>query len=104
MENVTGKKGKQIEIADPFARRLIGKYLDNRKEDIGKLQQALVDSDFETIKVTGHNLYGSGAAYGLDDISFIGAGIEIAAEAKDGPRIECLIGEMKDFLRKLKVF
>ena len=103
MENVSGKKGKPIEIADPFARRLIGKYLDNRKDDIGKLQQALANSDFETIKVTGHNLYGSGAAYGLDDISFIGADIEIAAKAKDGPQIECLIGEMKDFLRKLKV-
>jgi len=104
MDNATSKRGKPIEIADPFARKLIGKYLDNRKCDIGKLQQALADSDFETIKVTGHNLYGSGAAYGLDHISFIGADIEIAAEAKDGPRIEQLIGEMTDFLRKMNVF
>lgn len=103
MDEVTSNNGKPIEIADPFARRLVGKYLDNRKGDIEKLQKALADSDFETIKVTGHNLYGSGAAYGLDSISFIGADIENAAEAEDGPRIEQLIGEMTDFLRKLKV-
>jgi len=104
MDEMSSKKGSPIEIADPFARRLVGKYLDNRKGDIDKLQKALADSDFETIKVTGHNLYGSGAAYGLDPISFMGADIENAAEAKDGARIEELIDEMTDFLRKLKVF
>lgn len=103
MENVIEKKGKPIEIADPFARRLIGKYLSHRKDDISKLQNALADSDFETIRITGHNLYGSGSAYGLDDISFIGASIEKAADDKDGPRIEGLIDDLTNFLHKLRV-
>ncbi|MDH3616555.1 MAG: Hpt domain-containing protein [Gammaproteobacteria bacterium] len=100
---VNSESGKPIEIADPFARRLIGKYLDHRKDDIGKLKSALEDSDFETIRITGHNLYGSGAAYGLDDISWLGESIEHAADARDGPQIERLIGELTDFLRKLRV-
>lgn len=104
MQDVTSRKAKPIEIADPFARRLIGKYLDNRKDDIVKLQRALADSDFETIRVTGHNLYGSGSAYGLDDISWFGASIEEAANASDGPQIERLIREMTDFLHKLRVY
>jgi len=103
MDNVTDRKGKPIEIADPFARRLIGRYLSHRKDDISKLQSALADSDFETIRVTGHNLYGSGSAYGLDDISYIGASIEKAADEMDGPRIEGLIGDLTDFLHKLRV-
>lgn len=103
MEKVDSKKGKAIEIADPFARRLIGKYLDHRKDDIDKLKRALAASDFETIRVTGHNLYGSGAAYGLDEISWLGASFEKAADEKDGPRVERLIGELADFLRKLRV-
>ena len=103
MENVSSKKGKPIEIADPFARRLIGKYLENRKDDIGKLTAALADSDFETIRITGHNLYGSGAAYGLEDISFIGASIEHAAHLRDVPKINKSIGELEAFLKNLKV-
>ncbi|MGI9236656.1 MAG: Hpt domain-containing protein [Woeseiaceae bacterium] len=103
MDNEIDGKGKPIEITDPFARRLIGKYLDNRRDDIDKLTNALAASDFETIRVTGHNLYGSGAAYGLDDISWIGASIENAADQQDVPKIELSIGELKAFLQKLKV-
>jgi len=103
MNNVTEKKGKPIEISDPFARRLIGKYLRHRQDDIGKLQSALADADFETIRITGHNLYGSGSAYGLDDISWLGASIEKAADEKDAQGIERLINELKAFLGKLRV-
>ncbi len=103
MTNVTGGPGKPIEITDPFARRLIGKYLDNRKDDIGKLTQALADSNFDAIRVTGHNLYGSGAAYGLDHISWIGASIEKAADAKDISGVEQAIDELKLFLQRLRV-
>jgi len=103
MENVTDKKGKPIEITDPFARRLIDKYLSHRKDDIDKLKRALADSDFETIRITGHNLYGSGSAYGLDDISWLGASIENAADAQDEEQLERLFDEMTDFLKKLRV-
>ena len=89
-------------INDPFARRLIGKYLANRNEDIGKLTRALADDDFETIRITGHNLYGSGATYGLDRVSTLGASIEKAASDKDGPLIEQLIAEMREFLENMK--
>ena len=97
------EKSKPIEIADPFARRLIGKYIDKRNEDVDRLTRALAESDFETIRTTGHNLSGSGAAYGLDDISTLGASIECAAIDKDGPRIERLIDEMIAFLRELTI-
>ncbi len=101
---VNDKQGKPIEIEDPFARRLMGKYLGHRKDDVDKLRTALAASDFDTIRITGHNLYGSGAAYGLDDISWLGASIERAAESKDVPDTERLIGELELFLRKLNVY
>lgn len=100
---VAGNEEKPIEIADPFARQLVGQYLQNRKADIKKLKVALSKADFEAIRTTGHNLYGSGAAYGIDDISFIGASIEKAADSSDADRIEQLIGELCDLLKRLKV-
>lgn len=98
---MAGRQDKPIEIADPFARKLVGKYLENRKDDIKKLSSALDSGDYETMRVTGHNLYGSGAAYGLDDISWIGAGIESAAQSADKEKLERLIGELRDFLARM---
>lgn len=96
-------KGKTLEIADPFARRLVGKYLENRNDDIARLTTALCCADFETIRITGHNLFGSGAAYGFEDISTMGAGIESAATNRDVPEIERLIGDLQELLRKVTV-
>lgn len=100
---MTGNRNKPIEIPDPFARQLVGQYLKNRKGDVKKLSTALTNRDFATIRTTGHNLYGSGAAYGIDDISFIGASIENAADSSDVQRIERLIGELDGLLKQLKV-
>lgn len=94
---------KTMEINDPFARKLVGDYLENRRADIAKLTQALLDSDFESIRVTGHNLFGSGAAYGFEAISEMGAGIESAAEARDVSGIERRIADLQALLRQVKV-
>jgi HPt (histidine-containing phosphotransfer) domain-containing protein len=100
---VTVEKVVPIEIADPFARKLVGQYLQNREGDIGKLQDALRRDDFETIGVTGHNLYGSGSAYGLDEVSRIGANLEKAAEQHDGAGVARLVKELAEFLRTVEV-
>lgn len=100
---MTVKKVMPIEIADPFARKLVGRYLENREGDIGKLQDALHRDDFETIRVTGHNLYGSGSAYGLDEISRIGANLEKAADRRDKVGVSRLIDEITSYLRTLEV-
>lgn len=92
-----------IEITDPFARRLVGQYLDHRQEDIGKLTEALEASDFETIRITGHNLFGSGAAYGLEDISDLGRKLESAADAGDAAKIRRHIEELTHFLGNLQI-
>ena len=100
---MTVEKVVPIEIADPFARKLVGQYLQNREGDIGKLQDALRRDDFETIRVTGHNLYGSGSAYGLDEVSRIGANLEQAAEQQDSTGVARLVGELAEFLRTVEV-
>ena len=81
----------------------MARYLKRRESDVPELRRALESSDFETIRTTGHNLFGSGGAYGLDEISALGQRIELAAENRDGPRIEALIGHLECFLRGVKV-
>jgi HPt (histidine-containing phosphotransfer) domain-containing protein len=97
------KSDKPIDIADPFARQLMARYLERRESDIDLLRHALDSADFEKIRITGHNLFGSGAAYGLEEISRLGENIEIAAEGRDTAAIERLIGDFERFLKDLKL-
>lgn len=81
----------------------MARYLERRVTDIERLQSALDSSDFETIRITGHNLFGSGAAYGLTEISSLGRCIEEAAENADADRIRALIGDFERFLKDLEL-
>ena len=94
---------RPIDISDPFARQLMARYLERRDSDVGRLRDALRETEFETIRVTGHNLFGSGSAYGLDEISRLGERIEKAAERKDAGGIERLIADLETYLRDLKI-
>ena len=81
----------------------MARYLERRSADIEKLRVALDAGDFETIRTTGHNLYGSGATYGLEPISDLGRRIEAAAEARDAGGIEKLIADLQRFLGALNL-
>lgn len=96
---MTNEREKSIEVADPFARQLMARYLKRREKDLELLDQALADSNFETIERTGHNLSGSGSAYGLDAVSRIGRGIEEAAKRSDAARTRRLLDELAAFVR-----
>jgi HPt (histidine-containing phosphotransfer) domain-containing protein len=92
-----------IEVADPFARRLLSQYLERRRSDLGRLRSALAAADFASIQLTGHNLFGSGAAYGLDKVSTIGARLEQAAKSEQSDRIAMLIDELEQFLNNVTI-
>ena len=62
---------------------LIPGFLDNRQKDIQKLESALQENDFETLRSIGHNLKGVGGGYGFSDITEMGAEIEVGARAND---------------------
>ena len=92
-----------IEIADPFARRLLSQYLDRRKTDLSRLRAALNAADFSSIERTGHNLFGSGAAYGLDKISALGARLEKAAKAADADSIAGVLDDLEQFVNTVTI-
>jgi len=58
---------------------LIPGFLENRQQDLQKLEQALAEQDFETLGSIGHNLKGVGGGYGFHDMTLIGAAIEKSA-------------------------
>lgn len=66
---------------DPAIRMLLPDYVANRRADLELMQRALEDKDAATLRRLGHNLKGSGAAYGLPPVSALGRRIETAALA-----------------------
>lgn len=95
--------GNRVDTADPFAKRLLAHYLGRREADLEFFRAALLKDDFDSIRIRGHNLYGSGGAYGFTRITELGEQIELAATNKNHADIEALIALLETYLRELKI-
>ena len=100
---MTTRDDNRVVINDPFARRLMVRYLENRKDDIDAMRSALEIGDFDAIRNKGHNLFGSGSAYGLDAVSELGAALEKTAKKKNSEDIAQLIEKLEAFVSKVRV-
>lgn len=100
---MSSNSDSSIDVTDPFARRLLAKYLERREADLEKLRSALSQNDYSRIERTGHNLFGSGAAYGLAPISELGADLEQAAKDRDSARIATVVDSLEAFVRRVSI-
>lgn len=83
---------------DPFAEQLKSRYLERRRADLKALPKALQGKDFAAIRLAGHNMYGSGSAYGFDAVTSIGQRLESAAIARNEQEVGLLIAELENFI------
>lgn len=88
---------------DPLLQPLIPEYLSNRRKDVEQLAEALGRGDFGVLRKIGHNMSGSGGAYGLPPISILGKRIEDAALAKDSEGIRAAVADLGAFLDAVKL-
>ena len=89
------------ENGDPFVEELLPGYLARRREELPRLKSAVDDRDYHTLRIIGHNLHGSGAAYGLPRISEFGRDLESAAHGQDDAGARAVIDAMGAFLDTL---
>lgn len=82
---------------------LIPEYLDGRHKDVESIRAALADGDFETVRILGHNMKGTGGGYGFDAITTIGAAIQDAAVNGNADELEQLAGELADYLGRIEI-
>jgi HPt (histidine-containing phosphotransfer) domain-containing protein len=88
---------------DPDIADLIPGYLEKRREDIAAMLTALERGDFETVRILGHSMKGSGGGYGFDAISDIGAGLEQAAKIKHSHEIREQVSALSSYLDRVEV-
>jgi HPt (histidine-containing phosphotransfer) domain-containing protein len=78
---------------------LLPQYFALCRRDLEHIRKALQDGNLDDIRIVGHNLKGSGGAYGFPELSDIGLAMETAAKAGDREALERQIEKFTDFLR-----
>ena len=83
---------------DAKLRALRPGYLESRGRDVETLRTALAAGDFEAVRVMGHKMAGTGAAYGFPRITEIGGLLEMAAIEEDAAVVRTRIADLAEFL------
>jgi HPt (histidine-containing phosphotransfer) domain-containing protein len=63
---------------------------------------ALDRVDFETVTILGHQMRGSGGAYGFQAITDIGAALQEAGESADTDASRKWLGELSSYLDRVE--
>ncbi len=78
-------------------------YLEKRRKDVSTYRQALADGDFETLRMLGHKLKGTGGGYGFDMLTELGAAIEQAAAREDAGAVGSKVDELARYLERVQL-
>jgi HPt (histidine-containing phosphotransfer) domain-containing protein len=96
-------EGKIPIQADPDLADLIPGFLEKRRTDTAVMLTALDRSDFETVRILGHSMKGSGGGYGFEAISQIGAALEQAAKSNNSEEIRKQVSDLCSYLDRVEV-
>jgi hypothetical protein len=82
---------------------LVPDYIESRRKDVTAIPEALSRGDFKSVRVTGHNMAGTGSAYGFQAITTIGRKMEAAALAGDKNVIEECVSALAFFVENVEI-
>lgn len=78
-------------------------FLEGRRKDVIELRQALRDGNYETVRIIGHTMKGSGGGYGFQAITEIGRQLESAAKEKNQEAVRQFTDELASYLERLEI-
>jgi CheY-like chemotaxis protein/HPt (histidine-containing phosphotransfer) domain-containing protein len=102
--NEEGDRDRAILVhADPKIEDLIPEFLQNRRQDVLSMLDALDRRDFATVERLGHGMRGAGGSWGFQAITDIGAALEKAAENTDSDASRKCVSELSRYLDRVEV-
>src|SRR5580765_4757426 len=96
-------RGRVRVRVDSSLAELVPRFLENRRRDVEAIAAALKRADYENVRILGHNMKGTGAGYGLNRITEIGASLEQAAGRREPEEIRARAAELARYLDGLHV-
>ena len=100
---IQDNKEKIVVHVDADIEELVPGFLQNMREDVKTILDVLEKGDYETIRILGHTMKGSGGGYGFDAITNIGHSVEEAAKGKNSEEIKKQVNELSSYLDKVEV-
>ena len=91
-----------VRVNPKFADR-IPAYLQNCRQNVITIPDALDRGDFETVTTLGHQMRGSGSMFGFQAITDFGAALEQAAESADTDASRKWAGELSTYLDRVEI-
>ncbi len=99
----SSRKDTILVRANPKFADLIPGFLQNRRQDVIAMLDALDRGDFETVESLGHGMKGAGGSWGFQAITDIGAALEQAAESADTDASRKWVGELSRYLDRVEI-
>jgi PAS domain S-box-containing protein len=82
-EESSTRKSPNLALPYPRLAARIPAFLQNRRDDVVTMLDALARGDYEIVERLGHSMSGAGATFGFQNIGDIGAALEQAARSAD---------------------
>ncbi|MFQ6030811.1 MAG: Hpt domain-containing protein [Dehalococcoidia bacterium] len=98
-----GPEERIIVQVEAYLESILPDFLARRRGDIESLRQALEQGDFESLRVFGHRMKGTGGAYGLDAVSDLGRTLEQAAQEENCAAMQGLLNLFEEYFDRVEV-
>jgi CheY-like chemotaxis protein/HPt (histidine-containing phosphotransfer) domain-containing protein len=98
-----GRKDPILVLANPRFANLIPGFLQNRRQDVIAMLDALDRGEFDTVESLGHGMKGAGSSYGFQAITDFGAALEKTAQGADTAASRKWVGELSAYLDRVEV-
>ena len=99
----SSRKDKILLRANPKLADLIPGFLQNRRQDVLAILDALHQGDYETVESLAHGMKGAGGSWGFQAITDIGAALEQAARSADNDASRKWVGELSRYLDRVEI-
>ncbi len=96
-------EAKIVVQVEAYLEAILPNFLVRRRGDIEVMRDARERGDYETLRVFGHRMKGTGGAYGLDSITDLGQSLEQAAKEENGAELQGLLNYFEDYLDRVEV-
>jgi HPt (histidine-containing phosphotransfer) domain-containing protein len=95
--------GPKVVKVDPMFESIVPEFLENRREEVSRLEAALSREDYGELAALAHVLKGVGGSLGFDDITRLGREVEKACKSRDGVRVGECVRDLKVYLDEVQV-
>jgi PAS domain S-box-containing protein len=99
----SSRKDAILVRANPKFADLIPVFLQNCRQNVIAMLDALGRGDFATVEGLGHGMKGAGGSYGFQAITDIGAAVEQAGESGDTDVSRKWVGELSRYLDRVEI-